>query len=194
MGDYRVYSRILIAVPVLLVGQFFMESRFVMVMRHIVDADLLKSEDRARMDDMIATLRRLRDSLLPEATILVLLIVHTLTSFKGQVDGTPWLAYRVGPTLYLTPAGWYAIAVSATLFQFLLGLGLWQWLLWAIFAFKLSRLDFKAGSHSSGRTWRAGFPRTDINCLRAYFFRRRYCHWVHVASGYPPSRRESDDL
>jgi hypothetical protein len=78
------------------------------------------------MDGMIATLKGLRDSLYPEAAILLLLIMHTVTSFKGLVDVTPWLSYRVGPDIHLTPAGWYAVAVSGTLFQFLLGLGLWR--------------------------------------------------------------------
>jgi hypothetical protein len=143
VGDYRVYSRMLIAVPVLLLGQWLMESRFRMIVRHIVVAGLLGSLDRARMDSMIAMLKRLRDSLFPEAAIVGLVIVHTVTTFKGQVDVTPWLAYGVAPDIHLTAAGWYAVVVSVTLYQLLLGLGLWKWLLWTIFAFKLSRLDLK---------------------------------------------------
>ena len=143
LKDYRVYSRMLIAVPVLLIGQLLMESRFRMVVRHLAEADLLGASEWARMENVIGVLKRLRDSLFPEATILVLLMVHTLTSFRNLVDVTPWLAYGVEPNLHLTPAGWYAVLVSTTMFQFLLGLGLWKWLLWAIFAFKLSRLDLR---------------------------------------------------
>jgi hypothetical protein len=33
--------------------------------------------------------------------------------------------------------------VSASLFQFLLGLGLWKWLLWTFFTFELSRRDLR---------------------------------------------------
>jgi hypothetical protein len=135
LKDYRVYSRMLIAVPVLLIGQLLMESRFRMIVRHIAQAELLGTTDWARMERMIGILMRLRDSAFPEATILVLLMVHTLTSFRDLVDATPWLAYGVEPNLHLTPAGWYAVLVSTTIFQFLLGLGLWKWLLWAIFAF-----------------------------------------------------------
>jgi hypothetical protein len=141
--DYRVHSRMLIAVPVLLLGQLLMESRFRMIVQHVAEADLLGMLDRARMDEMVRMLKRLRDSVFPEAIVLLLLIVHTLTSFKGLVDVTPWLTYGVEPDLYLTPAGWYATVVSVSMFQFLLGLGLWKWLLWALFAFKLSRLDLK---------------------------------------------------
>ena len=85
------YSRMVIAVPVLLGGQWLMESRFRMILRHIDEAGLLGTEDRNRMDGMISLLKRLRDSIFPEVAILVLLMVHTLTSFKSQVDATPWL-------------------------------------------------------------------------------------------------------
>jgi len=65
LKDYRVHSRMLIAVPVLLVGQLLMEERFRMVVTHIIKADLLLPSDLAIMDDMIASLRRLRDSWIP---------------------------------------------------------------------------------------------------------------------------------
>jgi hypothetical protein len=143
LRDYRVSSRLLIAVPVLLLGQALLESRFRMVIRKIADTELLGAEDRARMNHMIDVLRRLRDSWIPEVVIIFLVVVHTLISFKSSVDATPWLAYRSGSDLHLTAAGLYAVLISATLFQFLLGVGIWQWLLWAMFAMRLSRLNLK---------------------------------------------------
>ena len=141
--DYRIHSRILIAVPVLLLGQLLMESRLLSVVAHITEADLLDAPDLARMNGTIGTLRRLSDAYLPELAILLLLIIHTATSYKGLVDATPWLAHGAGADLRLTSAGWYAVVVTSTMFQFLLGLGLWKWLLWTLFAFKLSRLKLK---------------------------------------------------
>jgi hypothetical protein len=143
LKDYRVYSRMLIAVPVLLLSQLLLESRFRMVVAHIKNVGLLETPELARMDDASAMLLRLRDSLFPELAILLLVIVHTGISYKSQIDASPWLAKGAGSALYLTPAGWYAVLVSATIFQFLLGLSLWKWLLWTLFAFKLSRLDLK---------------------------------------------------
>ena len=98
--DYRVHSRMLSAVPALLVGEILMESRFRTVMGHIHQAGLLDASGLAHIDDVIATLVRVRDSLLPEFTILVLLIVHTLTSYKGLVDATPWLSRASGAELH----------------------------------------------------------------------------------------------
>ena len=93
----------------------------------------------AHMDGVVADVVRARDAWLPELAVLVLLIVHTIASYKGLVGDTPWLAQVAGDNIRLTAAGWYAVVVSAPLFQFLLGLGLWKWLLWTFFAFKLSR-------------------------------------------------------
>ncbi len=140
LRDYRVYSRMIIAVPVLLLGQAIMESRFRMLVNQFLDADLITGLEVPRMQDAMNLVRRLRDSVLPELAILLLVIVHTVTAERTMVGATPWLADGTGTNFHLTPAGWYAVLVSATIFQFLLGLGLWKWLLWTLFAFKLSRL------------------------------------------------------
>jgi hypothetical protein len=138
LKDYRVHSRLLIAVPVLLIGETLMESRLRVVISHVRQAGLLEVPDVAYIDKLINALLRVRDAVLPEILVLLILIIHTATSYKGLVDATPWLGYGTGADLHLTFAGWYAILVSAPLFQFLLGLGLWRWLLWTYFAFKLS--------------------------------------------------------
>jgi hypothetical protein len=141
--EYRLHSRMLIAVPVLLVGELLMESRFRTIIAHIRQAGLLDSSELVHIDSVIATLVRVRDSFLPEFAILLLLVVHTATSYKGLVDAAPWLARGSGTEFHLTAAGWYAVVVSTSIFQFLLGLALWKWLLWTFFAFKLSRRNLK---------------------------------------------------
>ena len=151
LTSYRVYSRLLIALPVLLIGQQIMEWRFRMIVQAIVDARLLSGEDLQRMDAIIASLIRLRDSLVPEAIVVVLLIVHTVVAARSEVDVVPWLAYATPTGIHLTAAGWYVIVVSGTIFQFLLGLSLWKWLLWTVFAFRLSRLNLNLiATHPDG--------------------------------------------
>jgi hypothetical protein len=141
--DYRVHSRLLVAVPVLLIGELLVESRFRAVIGHLRQAGLLDASELARVDGVIGTIIRARESFLPEFAILLLLIAHTATSYKGLVDTTPWLSRASGAELHLTAAGWYAVLVSTSIFQFLLGLALWRWLLWTFFAFNLSRRNLK---------------------------------------------------
>ena len=143
LREYRIHARLLIAVPALLIGESFMESRFRLVMQHIRQVGLLDAPDLAYMDQVIATLTRLRDAYLPELVVFVLLIIHTAVSYRGLVDASPWLGYGSGADLRLTVAGWYAVLVSAPLFQFLLGLSLWEWLLWTFFAFRLSQRNLR---------------------------------------------------
>jgi hypothetical protein len=153
LASYRIHARMLLAVPALLLGEIFMESRFRAVMAHIRRAGLLEAPDMAYMDGVIARLVRLRDAYFPEFAVLVLLIVHTALSYRGlvDVDPAPWVGQGAGAELHLSAAGWYAVLVSAPLFQFLLGLGLWKWLLWTFFAFKLSRRNLKLiATHPDG--------------------------------------------
>src|SRR6266481_6533668 len=77
LREYRIHARLLIAVPALLIGESFMESRFRLVMQHIRQVGLLDAPDLAYMDEVIATLTRLRDAYLPELVVFVLLIIHT---------------------------------------------------------------------------------------------------------------------
>ena len=141
--DYRVHARLLVAVPVLLVGELLMESRFRAVVGHLRRAGLLNELELAHVDEVIAALIRAHDSFVPEFIIVLLLIVHTATSYKGLVDATPWLSRASGAEIHLTAAGWYIVVVSSSIFQFLLGLALWKWLLWTYFAFKLSQRNLK---------------------------------------------------
>ena len=193
--DYRVHARLLIAVPALIVGETFMESRFRLVMQHIRQVGILDPPDLASMDGVIATLVRVRDAFLPELVVFVLLVIHTATSYRGLVDATPWLGHESGSNLQLTVAGWYAVLVSAPLFQFLLGLSLWRWRLWTFFAFKLSiDENLRAGTDPSGRTWRARFSGADSSGICACRF-RCYCgDRSNLAKRNPSSWRSPDGL
>ena len=153
LTTYRIHARMLMAVPALLLGEIFMESRFRAVLAHIRRAGLLEAPDMAYMDGVIARLVRLRDAYLPEFVVLVLLIVHIALSYRRLValDPAPWIGQWTGADFRLSAAGWYAVLVSAPFFQFLLGLGLWKWLLWTFFAFKLSRRNLKLiATHPDG--------------------------------------------
>ena len=141
--DYRLVARGLIAAPAFVLAEPIMESRFRMLLDHIRNSRLLVGPDLARMDEILAGLR-LRDSYLPEFVILLGIIAHTVTSYKfvgEQSIGD--LAFQSPTGIHLTPAGWYAMVISAPFTQFLAGVVLWRWLLWTIFAFRLSRLNLR---------------------------------------------------
>ncbi len=136
-----VNSRIAIAIPVLLIGQFMMDSRFCTIVSHIRKTRLLEGEDRRKLDGVIATIRRLSDSLYPELIIAILVVAELALLWNNKIaTGPPWAVQRIDNVSKLTPAGWYYGLVSVPIYQFLLALNLWKWLLWSFFLFKLSRL------------------------------------------------------
>ncbi len=142
--DYRIDARLLIAGPVLFLAEPIMEMRFRALVEHIRDSHLLVGTDLAKMYEIIASLRRYRDSILPELVILLIVIGRAVASYGYMAsESIGDLAFQ-GPTgSHLTPAGWYMMVVSAPFFQFVALVVLWKWLLWTIFAFRLSRLNLQ---------------------------------------------------
>ena len=144
LKDYLVYSRVVIAIPVLLTGQLMMEDRFRIIVNHTRDARLLSDEGRRELDRVISMLARLRDSALPELLILILVFADLLVIGPGRLaTGPAWAASRAGGTTQLTAAGWYYLLVSVAVYQFLILLSLLKWLAWSFFLYRMSRLDLK---------------------------------------------------
>src|SRR5277367_2744773 len=83
LTDYPINIRMLIGVPVLLLGQAVMDRAFRTMVRHIREVGLLASAELTKMDRVTATLIRLRDSWIPE--ILIVVAVYAMCQ--------PWLAH-----------------------------------------------------------------------------------------------------
>jgi hypothetical protein len=143
LTDYRASARLLIAVPVLLAGQLVMESRFRTIVNHLREAGLLQSKEMVRLDSIIDTLRRWRDSVWPELAIVAAVYASIFFGVSTHIhESRPWALAGDGAA-HLLPAGWYYALVSQLIYQFLIGLSLWKWLLWCYFLFRLSRLDLQ---------------------------------------------------
>ena len=143
LTDYKVASRMLIAVPILLLGQVLMESKFRTIVSQARE-DLVAPANMPQFDEILATLTRLRDSVLPELAIAVLVCLHIALSVSGKVGlAGAWAAEGAQTVAHLTPAGWYYILVSQLIYQLLVGICLWKWLLWTFFVFSLSRMKLQ---------------------------------------------------
>jgi len=107
ISDYRVTARMLIAVPILLVGQVVMDSRFRLIVRHLRRSGLLDSDSLADMDVIIAKLIRWRDSLWPELAIILVVYASIALVFSTHLhENRPWALAGEGAS-HLLPAGWY---------------------------------------------------------------------------------------
>jgi hypothetical protein len=144
LKDYTVNVRMLIAVPVLLIGQVVMENVFRMIVHHLREVQLLPSPEQAKMDHTIGRLLRLRDSMAAEVIIVVIAYGNVAAIIGGHKAAVQdWAFGDFGWGHQLSPAGWYYALISQLIFRFLMGVSIWKWFLWICFLFRLSRLDLE---------------------------------------------------
>jgi hypothetical protein len=144
LTDYSINVRLLIAIPVLLVGQGIMDTNLRSVVRHIRTAKLLSALSQTHSDNLIAKLVRLRDSPLIELLIVAAVYVHiALIVQSRRALALPWAFAGGVPGTQYSLAGWYYILAGKMLLEFLLGLSLRTWLLWTYYLFRLSKMDLE---------------------------------------------------
>lgn len=144
MKDYLLYARIVVGIPVLLIGQILMEGRFKVIVTHVRKAELLGPEDLSALENAILTLKRLRDSPVPELVIMALVCAQVVLIWKAKMPAGPsWAVTRSNGAAQVSLTGWYYGLVSIPIYQFLLGLNSWKWLLWSFLLFRLSRMRLR---------------------------------------------------
>ena len=144
LKDYRVFARVFIAVPLLIAGQPLIEERFRLIVRHFLDADLLRPEDLPRFHAILAAIKRLKDAWFPELALVALGCVGGIL-FVGNdpMYDAPWSVRVIGASVSQSPAGWYFELVTQTIYMVLLGLALWKWSLFVVFFWRVSRLQLR---------------------------------------------------
>jgi len=164
--DYRVYARAFIAIPLLLVAQVTMETRFREMVQHFLDANIIRIADLSRFHQIMQRTRRLRDAKLPEFIIIVAVYVQVgYLVESGRFNLAAW-AVDAAPGS-MTPAAYYSVLVTQVLFLTLLSIAAWKWLIWVDVLRQLSRMplqldatngDLAAGLGFLGETPRAFVP------------------------------------
>jgi hypothetical protein len=156
LTDYRVYSRVFIGIPLLLLGQITIESHFREMSQHFLDANLVRITDLSAFRRLMERARYLRDAKLPE--ILMVIAVYLQIGYflkSGKLHYATW-ATEAGsntPTL----AGYYALWVAQALFLALVALAFWKWVIWIVVLRDLSRLDLQLDATDGDLTGGLGF-------------------------------------
>ena len=166
--DYRLEARAIAAI-LLILAEPVMDSRFGMLIEHVREARLLVGPDLEKMHHILARLQRLRDSFIPELLFLGAVAIRAVTSYRFIAEQTFGdLSYQNAAGVHLTTAGWYALLIDAPLIQFLALVVLWRWLLWMIFAFRLSRLHLRLVPSHPDETGGLGFLSISIQAFAPF--------------------------
>lgn len=144
LTDYSINVRMLIAVPVLLLGQQIMDKGFRTCVGYVRDAKLLAPSQLLEMDGIIGGLIKARDSVIAELVIAAAIYCNIIARLNSHISfAMPWMLSGPAGDAHPSLAGWYHVLVSQFILQFLLGISLWKWLLWACFLFRLSKLHLQ---------------------------------------------------
>jgi hypothetical protein len=144
--DITPHVRFLFALPLLVIAEVVIGPRLVEVGSQFVASALVTDADLPRFEAIVASAVKLRESRLTELLLLAVAYLTTATVIGRELgtDISPsWLG-GMGPSgIHLTLTGWFYVAVSVPIYQFIL----FRWLLrlmhWAGFMFRMSSLDLK---------------------------------------------------
>lgn len=142
LGDYATLSRLLLALPLLVLAAPHADALLRNALRQLGHASLVPQQRRGRLEALLQHIRRGRDGWLPEL-LCVLIALAPLLQAGHPVNLLPGVAdWRLHGT-QLTPAGIWFEWVSAPLFRLVLLLWLWRFVLWTVVLCGLPRVGVR---------------------------------------------------
>ena len=156
LSDIENHVRFLIALPLLLAGETFIHRLLSPRIRNFVTRNIVREADLPKFRAAIESAHRMRDS--RAAEVVILLVVYAVGAWiyggwlaSASAQSPTWYATPDGSKWNLTLAGYWLIAISLPIFQFFLLRWYFRIIIWAVFLWRVSRLDLNLlATHSDG--------------------------------------------
>ncbi|MFP2956646.1 hypothetical protein ACLEPN_02140 [Myxococcus sp. 1LA] len=132
--ELQIHAQLLIALPVLLAAEPYIDGRLCVAVRQFLDSNLVATDGLQTFDEAARRVMRWRDSYLVEALLLIL--AYALTFIAPADASRSWTVGGDGFSM----AGWWNLAVSQPLFRFLALRWIWRGVVWSAFLRRVSRL------------------------------------------------------
>jgi hypothetical protein len=158
--DVELHARLLLALPLLIVGELFVYRRMRWMAALFLKRGLIPDSARSQFEAALASAMRLRDSVAAEVLLIAfVLIVGVGFVWRTQLvlDVTSWYGTSVNGRLQPSLAGWWLVCVSLPLFQFLLLRWYFRLFIWARFLWHVSRIELQLEPTHPDRCGGLGF-------------------------------------
>ena len=141
--DVEVHVRFLVALPLLIAAELVVHRRMRFVVNQFLDRNLIPKGAMNRFDSAIASLFRLRNSMLAEVLLIALVYVAGFLIWRQQyqLDTATWYASPSAEGMNLSLTGIWFGWVSLPIFQFLLIRWFFRIFIWMRFLWYVSRID-----------------------------------------------------
>ena len=158
--DVEVHVRFLVAIPLLIAAELVVHWRMRFVVKQFLERNLIPENAMTRFDAAIASVFRLRNSVLAEVLLIAFVyVVGILIVWRHYMalDAATWYATPSveGSRLSLTGM-WYGY-VSLPIFQFLLVRWYFRVFIWTSFLWQVSRIDLSLVPTHPDRVGGLGF-------------------------------------
>lgn len=139
--DLGAHARLLVSVPLMLAAEVVVHQRGREIVRQFFDRGLVAPENQARFGSIIASGLRLRNSALIEVLLLSFSIVggYALGGRYLELGTSTWYAGGRDNEMSLTPAGYWYLIVSLTIFRFILFRWYFRLIVWYRFLWQVAR-------------------------------------------------------
>jgi hypothetical protein len=140
--DIEVHVRFLLALPVLIAAELIVHLRIRPVVQRFVERRIVLPQDLPRFDRAIQSALRLRNSVLLELGLLIVVYSFGLWLWDSRVsiDKSTWYMLP-GGRWNLTPAGYWYVFIALPIVQFILLRWYFRLFIWFRFLWQVSRID-----------------------------------------------------
>ena len=145
LKDLSVLVRTLVALPLLAVAGVTIRSRLRWVIEYLDASEMVTGAEQEKFKAAANSHERWYDSRVAWIVSAAAAFVASWLTLVAMMDTRPatWLSDGSGSLAGVSPAGWWFLAVSMTMWLFYAGLRFWQFVNWWIFLTRLSRLDLQ---------------------------------------------------
>ena len=166
--DIEVHVRFLLTMPLLIAAELLVNQRMRPLLKQFFERRLIPHDALPRFDAAIASALRLRNSIVAELALIVL--VYTFGVFfvwrqYAALDTATWYAASRADGGGLTLAGVWFACVSLPFFQFLLCRWYYRLFIWARFLWQVARIDLALVPTHPDRLGGLGFLAGIVNAF-----------------------------
>lgn len=140
--DIDTHARFLVSLPLLISAELVVHRRLRPVAAQFVDRGLIAPSDASRFDGFVRSVRRLRNSVVIEAILLVAAFTVGYWIWRDQValHVATWYADPAAGRVQLTYAGYWYAFVGLPINRFIMARWYYRLFIWYLFLWRVSRL------------------------------------------------------
>ncbi|HET9385352.1 MAG TPA: hypothetical protein VFO67_09405 [Gemmatimonadales bacterium] len=143
--DIEAQARILLFLPLLVGAELIVHQRLRPVASQFLQRGLIPAQARPQFEAALASAMRLRNSVVAELAMIALVYVWLALVWRqySALDVATWYATPTGDGRTLSPAGYWYVAFTLPLTQFLLLRWYYRLFIWARFLWQVSRINLR---------------------------------------------------